>query len=70
MFEEDTSKSAHMIRGSFAVKIKYVETKNPIFKARFLAHGNRDSEKDQLVHNSTIAKFSPSTRSYGSDNRV
>ncbi len=54
--EEDVPKGANVNTGSFVVTIKDVETENPIFKARFMAHGNRDSERDQLVHDSTTAR--------------
>ncbi len=53
---KDVPSGANMITGSFVVTIKDVETENPIFKARFVAHGNRDSEKGQLVHDSTTAR--------------
>ncbi len=56
VLEEDVREDADMITGSFIATIKDVETDNPIFKARFVAHGNRDSEKDELVHDSTTAR--------------
>ena len=56
VLEEDVSEGADMITGSFVVTIKDVEIENLIFKARFVAHGNRDSEKDQHVHDSTTAR--------------
>ena len=42
----------------FVVTIKDIETNKPIFKARYVAHGHRDKEKKQLVHNSTTARQS------------
>ncbi len=55
LLEEDVPKGAKMITGSFVVTIEDVETENPIFEARFVAQGNRDSERDQLVQDSTTA---------------
>ncbi len=52
VLEEDVPKDANMITGSFVVTIKDVETGKPTFKARFVARGNRDSDKDQLIYNS------------------
>ncbi len=56
VLEEDVREGADMITGSFIATTKDVETDNPIFKSRFVAHGNRDSEKDELVHDSTTAR--------------
>ena len=53
VLEEDDSKGTNMITGSFVVTIKDVQTKKPTFRARFVAHSNRDSDKDQLVYDST-----------------
>ncbi len=49
---------ANMITGSFVLTIKDVETNTPTFKERFVAHSNRDAEKNQLVHDSTTARQS------------
>lgn len=35
------------------ITFKDVETENQLFKARFVAHGNRDKEKEILVHDTT-----------------
>ncbi len=53
VLEEDFPKDANMITRSFVVTINDVETEKPAFKARFMAYGNRDSDKDQLVYDST-----------------
>ena len=58
VLEEDDPKSANVITGSFVVTVKDVEIENPIFKPSFVAHGNRDAEKDQLVYDSTTARQS------------
>ncbi len=55
LLEEDVPKGANMNMESFVVTIKDVETENPIFKTCFVAHGNIESEKDQLVHDYTTA---------------
>ena len=46
------------ITRSFVVTTNEFETENPIFKARFVAHGNKDSEKNQLVYDSRTARQS------------
>ncbi len=56
--EEDVLRDANTITGSFPVIIKDVETENPTFKARSMAHGNRDSDKDQFIHASTTVRRS------------
>ncbi len=58
VLEEDVPKDANMITGSFFVTFEDVETEKPTFKARFVAHGNRDSDKDQFVHDSTTVRQS------------
>ncbi len=47
-----------MATSFFVLTIKDVETNTPKFKARFVAHGNRDAEKNRLVHDSTAARQS------------
>jgi len=56
VLEEQVPPDANVISGSFVITIKNVETTEPMFKARFVAHGNRDSEKYQLVHNITTTR--------------
>ena len=56
ILEENVSKSAQVISGYFVIIIKNVETEKPTFKARFETHGNKDSEENQLMQNSTIAR--------------
>ncbi len=58
VFEEYVLKGANVITGSFVVTINDVETEKPIFKARFVAHDKRDSEKNQLVNDSTTVRQS------------
>ncbi len=41
ILRENVPKSANEISGSFIIIIKDVETENPTFKARFMAHGNK-----------------------------
>lgn len=55
---EDIPPSSNLITGSFVITIKDVETDSPIFKARFVAHGNRDRDKDTLLHDSTTVRNS------------
>ncbi len=55
ILENDVPKGANMITGSFFVTIKDLEIDNPIFKSRFVAHGNKDYEKDHLFHDSTTS---------------
>ena len=40
------------------ITTKDVETDNPVFKATFVGHGNRDTEKNQLFHDSNMARQS------------
>ncbi len=56
--EKEVTNCANMITGSFVVTIKDVETEKPSSKARFVAHGNRYSDKNQLVHDSTAVRQS------------
>ncbi len=58
VLEEEIPKNANMITRSFIVTIKDVKTEKPTFKARFVAHDNRDSDKDQLFHDSTTVRQS------------
>ncbi len=58
VLEEDLPDDANMITGSFVLTIKDVETETPTFRARFVAHGNRDAVKNQLIHDSTTARQS------------
>ncbi len=55
ILEEDVPEDANFISGSFVITIKNVEAEKPTFKARFVAHNNKDSEKNQLMHDSSIA---------------
>ena len=61
VLEKNVPKGANIISGMFVMTIKDVETDSPIYKARYVAHGHRDNEKNELVHNSTTARQS-STR--------
>lgn len=54
--EEDIPDDANIMTGHFVITIKNVETNEPIFKARYVIHGNQDDEKDILVHNSTTIR--------------
>ena len=56
--EEDEPDDANMLTGSFLLIMKDVETNTATFKARFVAHGIRDAESNQLVHDSTTARQS------------
>jgi len=56
VLEEEVPADGNIISGSFVITIKDVETDNPRFKARFVAHGNKDSEKHQLVHSTTTVR--------------
>ncbi len=49
---------ANMMTGSFVLTIQDAETDTLTFKARFVAHGSRDAEKNQLVLDSTTARRS------------
>lgn len=40
----------------FVMAINNIETDNPIYNARYVAHGHRDREKNELVHSSTTAR--------------
>ncbi len=40
IFEEDVPEDAKVISGSLVITIKGVDTENPTFKTRFVAHGN------------------------------
>lgn len=42
----------------FVITIKNAETDKPVFKARYVIHGNRDREKDTLVHSSPTVRQS------------
>ena len=52
VLEEDAPSGSNIFSVSFVFAIKDVETDKPIFKARFVAHGHRDAEKHNLVHDS------------------
>lgn len=52
---------ANIMTGGFVITIKDTETNQPKFKARFVVHGNRDKDKNNLVHTSTTLKHA-STR--------
>jgi len=54
----DVPSGSNIISVSFAISIKDVEKDNPIFKSRFAAHGNREAEKNNLVHDSTNVRQS------------
>ncbi len=58
VLEEDVPKDVNMIAGSLVVTIKDVETEKPTFKARFVPHGNRESDKYQLVQDPTTVRQS------------
>ncbi len=47
-----------MITESFIPTINDIETEQPTVKAPFVAHGSRESDKDQLVHDSTTVRSS------------
>ena len=53
VLKEDVPPGSNIISGSFVIAIRDVETDKPLFKARFVAHGHRDAEKHNLVHDST-----------------
>lgn len=59
--KEEAPSDANIMTGGFIITIKNTETDEPIFKARFVIHGNRDNEKGNLVHTSSTVKQS-STR--------
>ena len=54
--ERDVPLGANIISVSFVITIKDVETESSVFKARFVAQGNRSKEKDLLVHDSTTVR--------------
>ena len=56
--EEDVLPGSNITSGSFLIAIKDVGTGKSIFKARFVAHGHRDVEKHNLVHDSTNVRQS------------
>ena len=58
ILEGNVPEDANFISGSFVITIKNVEAENPTFKARFVAHDNKDSEKNQLMHDSPTARQS------------
>lgn len=58
---DEIPKNANIMTGGFVITIKDTETDTPRFKARFVIHGNRDKDKNALVHTSTTVKHS-STR--------
>ncbi len=58
LLKEDVKHGSYIISGSFLIAVKDVETENPIFKARFVAHGHHDAEKQNLVHDSTKGRQS------------
>lgn len=53
--------NANILTGGFVITIIDTETDQPRFKARFVAHGNRDRYKSNLVHIRTTLKHA-STR--------
>lgn len=58
VFEEEVPRDANVLTGMFLIKIKDTETNKPVFKARFVIHGNRDGAKDTAVHSSLIVRQS------------
>lgn len=50
---EDIPPDANVIGGRFVLCIKNAETKEPLYKARFIAQGHMDRDKRSIVHNST-----------------
>ena len=59
--EEDVPQNSNILSGHFVITIKDVETDNPIYKARYVMHGQKEKEKSQLVHIATTLRQS-STR--------
>ena len=55
---KDVPPGSNIISGSFVIAFKDVETYNPILKARLVAHGHRDMEKHNLVHDSNNVRQS------------
>lgn len=53
---ENVPRDPYIISGSFVIDIKDVETDQPMFKERFIANGNRYSEKNKLVHDHTTVR--------------
>ena len=56
--KEDVPPNANVIGGRFTLCIKNAETNNPLLKARFIAQGHLDKEKDTIVHNTTTLQQS------------
>eukprot|EP00171_Calliarthron_tuberculosum_P022791 IDg22791t1 len=58
---EEVPPNSNILTGMFVISIKNCETDNPVFKARYVIHGHKDREKEELVHSSTTVQQS-STR--------
>lgn len=58
---DEVPADANIMTGGFVITIKDTETNQPRVKARFVIHGNRDRDKNYLVHTSTTVKHA-STR--------
>lgn len=58
---DEVPEGSSIMTGGFVITIKDTETCKPRFKARFVIHGNMDTEKNLLVHTSTTVKHT-STR--------
>jgi len=52
----DVPKDANIIGSRFDLSIKHIETENPRYKARFIAQGYNDIEKENLVHTASTLK--------------
>lgn len=50
--------NANIMTGGFVIKIKDTETDTPKFKDHFVIHGNKDKDKNTLVHTSNTTKHS------------
>lgn len=61
MAHEEVPANANVMNGGFVITIKDTETNQPRLKARFVIHGNRDKDKNILVHTSTTVKYSSTT---------
>ncbi len=58
ILEEYVPPVSNLISGSFLIAVKDVGTDRRLFKARSIAQGHRNSEKHNLVHNSTNVRQS------------
>lgn len=58
MLEEEVPRDSNIISVSFVVAFKDVDTDQLIINARFVPNGYSDSQKHQLVYDSTSARQS------------